>query len=537
MKSSLLVSWALLFLAPALLLLEYFSKLWSFEEYRYFPLVFVALGWLIADRWDRKLSHPSGWLGWVLTASSCFMVALAIYLWSPWLALIGWILALGAWLWSHRDEVSNERLIGLWVCSWLLVRLPLNLDGQLTAVLQRQTSSLASFVLDWIQIPHLRNGNVFELLGGPLFVENACSGVQSVFALLFVATLVLVWYGRSIWLWPLYLVAGFFWAGVLNTVRVAIIAVAQERYQIDLAHGWRHSVLGYICLGLAILMLLSTDRLLRVLFYELPRDSVDTKRRNPLVNLWNWALATAEQPANFRMRKPASRPGSEPLLEKLFPVVGGLGLVFLVSQVALRPATTVVTTAENKVAAIWEPDSQLMDPLKEQFTARNRTVARGSDDITLGSNSDSWELTVKGLPARLAISQPYNEFHELTVCYEAIGWTLNDRRVVADYGDWNYVKATFQKESGEQATLLYSGITRSGRSINPVDSSLQLLLSGRWKSLFSGKNAPVEYKNIMIQIWLPADEPLASDRMLALIDAHVQSRKLVQEALSRNPGP
>ncbi len=206
MKSPTAWAWIVLIAAPWLLLYDYFTLMWSFTEYRFFPALLLLAIWLIFERWDRQLHGVSALrLAWVAVGIACTVFAMII--WSPWLGMLGWLCFCGAWLWGHFDKLNGKRLAGIWILLLLLLRLPVHLDVKLTAYLQEKTSRLSSFILDWLEVIHFRNGNVFELAHGPLFVETACSGVQSLFAMLFIASLVVVWRGGSIWLWPVYLLA------------------------------------------------------------------------------------------------------------------------------------------------------------------------------------------------------------------------------------------------------------------------------------------------------------------------------------------
>ncbi len=174
----------------------------------------------------------------------------------------------------------------------LVLRLPLNLDNQLTSGLQSATSVVASYLLDLMGIVHRLAGNVFFLKDGALFVEEACSGVQSIFTLLFCALMLVVWLRRSPALIPFYIVSAIVWALAMNIVRVTAIAVAQDWYGIDLAHGWKHEVLGYSCLVVAGLLLWSSDRFFLVAFFPVPRAEVRHAPANPIVNAWNQMFAS-----------------------------------------------------------------------------------------------------------------------------------------------------------------------------------------------------------------------------------------------------
>ena len=517
MKSPITWAWIALLLAPWLLLIDYLSLLWTFPEYRYFPFLLVVSGWLVLDRWDRR-GNGLSWLATIPVLSGVLAIGLATLVWSPWLGMLGWLAISGGWLFTHFERDTGRRLSGVWILLLLLLRLPVHLDLKLTAYLQEKTARLSSFVLDWMNVIHFRNGTVFELQGGPLFVENACSGVQSLFALFFIATLIVVWRSGSLWLWPVYLLAGFLWAGFLNIVRIVCIAVAQEWYQLDLAHGWKHELLGYICLLVAIGLLLSTDRLIRVFFYEVPQESL-LRSPNPVSRFWNWLFQLSPIGLNAEAK---SNSKQYPLV-----ILAVIMLAAIVIQPLMRPATTVVATTNAKKESIWQPQATLFSNLSE-YQISNHSSIRGSDDITLGDNSDLWDFHIDGIHSRVAVSQPYNEFHEMTVCYQAVGWTLNERKVKQD-DDWGFVVATFRNDGGEMGVLIFSCIGRSGAAIDPPDASLASLASGRWQSFF--KKSVVEFDNLMIQMWVPTPESLSEESIHALTQAHLKSRATVKKSL------
>jgi exosortase/archaeosortase family protein len=144
-------------------------------------------------------------------------------------------------------------------------------------------------VLDVVGVRHLPQGNVIELPGHRLFVDEACSGVNSLFVL-FAATAVFVVAARRPLVWSALLLAtSAFWAAVANTARVTTIAIAQTRYDLDLSSGWQHQTLGFTTVGLAMLMLVSTDRVLAFLLQPIPHD--EGGRANPLSEIWNRCVA------------------------------------------------------------------------------------------------------------------------------------------------------------------------------------------------------------------------------------------------------
>ena len=519
MTRSTILFWAALLLAPILLLYSYYQSLWQIEQYRYFPVLFLAIGLLFWERWDRQLRSPTGWLSFAGLAFGVSVIILGIFLWSPWIANVGWLLICFVFFRSQWTTES-ESLVSIWPPMLLLVRLPLNLDQQLTSKLQGMTSRISSHLLDRMEVTHTLNGNIFDMPGGRLFVEDACSGVQSLFTLLFIAFFLVSWMKRSVILLPLYALSGIFWAAAMNVVRVVAIALAQEWYAMDLAHGWKHEVLGYACLGLAGLMLFSTDRLLRVVFYPLPSDLIATAKFNPLTAVWNWFFDTLPGRTLVNRFNTSGIP-------YLPTIAMSVALVLISAQFLFRPAS-VAASPEVSKDLLWEPGSDLFGTAVSGCPILDFESVRGGNNIELGFNSDIWKLNVEGIRARVAVSQPYNEFHDLCVCYESNGWQENDRTVVVPTGsDWAYVTARFVAPDGSYGSLVFSGLGVNGEPINPTDTSLTSMFSTRVRQTSS------VYSNLMIQIWATSGTPLSPDQIGAIVKSHLEAREIVRSRLVR----
>lgn len=93
-----------------------------------------------------------------------------------------------------------------------------------------------------------------------------------------------------------------------------------------------------------------------------------------------------------------------------------------------------------------------------------------------------WMYTRDGQSAGVCFDQlGLNHWHELTHCYQGLGWTLIGRSVQkeesASHGQaWEYVVADFKRETGEYATLVFSTFYEDG---TPADA-LRIGLDHDW---------------------------------------------------------
>ena len=190
----------------------------------------------------------------------------------------------GRTLFYSSSGTRDLSLFGLVLPLLLILRLPLGFDQLLVLKLQRITTTLSSVVLDLVGLPHAVNNNVIQLSTRELFVAEACSGIQSVFTLMFLAVTIVVMNRRVLWIAPLFILVSNVLAVATNVVRVCVIAMADVWGGIDLTKGWPHELVGYGALTIGILFLLSFDQLIHTLLHPIKADSGG---RNPLVRLWN----------------------------------------------------------------------------------------------------------------------------------------------------------------------------------------------------------------------------------------------------------
>ncbi len=415
----------------------------------------------------------------------------AYWLWSPWLGALAFVCNLGAFLFSHFaipavakagleespiDTIPVSRSLGsLWPISWMLLPLPMNLDQELTNWLQIRSSRLSSYLLDYLDIPHLQMGNVLEIASGRLFVEEACSGVQSLFTLIFAAILLVSALRRSPWTLPFYVLFAMVCAGIMNVVRILSVAVALHHYGVDLSTGWQHDLLGYVCLGLAATLLLSADRLFRVFFY--PARDQETVRQlpNPLVAIWNNIFRLPDSPFAAPTESPRPTESRSPIKSAAFITCTCIAIAGLALQGFRLLQNQPTTSTSTAVAA--EPfhnfPEQLPADVISRFTQIKHEQVRGNINMPMGEIGDIWSGVIEGVPVAVAVNQPYADWHDLNACYRGTGWTLNERRTVetkVDGQDWYCVESNWILPNQSYAHVWFSAFTEDGQPVNPLIS-------------------------------------------------------------------
>lgn len=303
-------------------LIAYLSGLWRQTHYQCFPFAIGAFVWLFATRRDGQPERWS-WPTWILLTVDIACLALQFYCYSPWLAVVGLTCTLTAWCYANRDTGYDRRLTYLALLPVIVLRLPLNYDEQVIHGLQCLTTTVGSKILHRFGLLHFREGNVLQFPGKSFMVEEACSGVQSLFTVLFIAAFVACLKRRSFVHGALLLASGVLMAGIMNDWRVVTITVAWDKYAYDLSAGFAHDLVGYSCLAVAASMLMSADAFLGFLSDPVPdieKPGPVGMFLNPLTFLWNRFVAVIPDELSNREVATVPQPGATSSAVKRFHV-------------------------------------------------------------------------------------------------------------------------------------------------------------------------------------------------------------------------
>ncbi|MFN6313461.1 MAG: exosortase/archaeosortase family protein [Planctomyces sp.] len=268
---------------------------WKLVHYQFFPFALGMFAWLFHTRRDPSLERW-GWFSLALIGVDLMLLVASVWLSSPWLAVAGLLAVLTAWCRASRERGYGGSLLCLSLLLVLTLRLPNDLDTQLIQWLQGRTTSLASGICHRIGLVHFSDGNILTVPGKQFLIAEACSGVKSLFTIMFIAALVIAMKRRSVLHGLTLVLLGMGTAGLMNTVRVLSVIMVWEQYQFDLSTGWIHDALGYVTLGIAALMLMSADAGLDLLTAWIPdirRPGAMAIYANPFIHCWNWYVATS----------------------------------------------------------------------------------------------------------------------------------------------------------------------------------------------------------------------------------------------------
>jgi exosortase len=477
------------------LMLIYARRLIRVEHYEFAPLLLVAVGMLLFQR-RRSLRGAARSDSTPVRTSmiGLCLLAAAIWLRSPWLAAVSFVGVAGLLLRDFSGRYRRELLFA-WAPLLLLIRPPFALDVVVMQSLQGKTSLWASGLLDVFGIPHLRNGSILEVPGRQFFVEEACSGIHSVFALLAWAALYVAWARVPVVRAVLLLACAVIWACAANLVRIIVILASHELWGLDLTQGFIHDGLGGVMFLLAAGLLVMSDRFLQFWLDPIKDDypgAAEVIRTHRLARSWN-AVVRAPAPVETPEALPDS-PSETSLTQSGSPAPRSPARGRLVSV-----GLTVCAVA----IALWEVDA--LPPTyaeDEETTAHAQKLSswlQGVDEATLPADVGKWqriaygEKPLWGEPERVGVSRiwtyatphgpavvsldsPFEGWHDVTQCYLGSGAAVESyltRRVqprgpqtpAGDDSPATVTEVVLRYPSGIRALLLFINFDEAGRNL------------------------------------------------------------------------
>lgn len=253
--STVLLSLVVLLYASVLRLLIF--QWWTDPNYGhgfFVPLFSGYILWQQRERWIKSEIKPSnfGFLVMLGAVGLLFIGSLGAELFTSRFSLLvliaGIILFLAGWNMLRAVAFPLAFLV-------FMIPIPVIIYNQITFPLQLIASRLATFWLEVVQVPVLRDGNVLVLSNLSLEVAEACSGIRSLMSLIALA----VAYGHFAeprrWVRYALVLLMVPSAIVTNAMRIVGAGVLAHRFGPQAAEGFLHQFSGWmVFLGTLVLI-------------------------------------------------------------------------------------------------------------------------------------------------------------------------------------------------------------------------------------------------------------------------------------------
>ena len=440
-------------LGYAPLLTLFFINLWGRPHYQFYPLALVGaffLAWTRLKEVPRPFEPGEARLSAVLLAASFFLLAAATVYWSPWLGSIAALIGVAGIVWWRGGRPLLKVLLPALLLLLILIPPPLAADSKLIEQLRVLAVAWSSRLLDVLGVTHALSGNIIELPGQKLLVDEACSGINSVLITLAGSLFYGLWRRRSAIHILVCLVSTLSFVLLGNLARITLGAWLKFRYSIDILSGRSHEIAGLILFVGYLTMILSMDQLLAFLTSPI--------RLRPRLEETPAAAAGAVE------RKPAPAGISRSWgrgAGYAFALLGlvALGLGWFRYQYSRAPAT--LPKSALRAGATFAMPEQIGN-----WKRLNTEVPPLQKVETMGVSSQVWHYRRGDIVASLGLDYPFRGYHDVTVCYSSRGWDLLERRAQgrqATNASPPFVEARMQNHVGLHGTVWFSAVDERGR--------------------------------------------------------------------------
>jgi exosortase len=431
------------------------------QHMQFAPLAIGAAVWFLSEKQTGPIRQRSyaglmvgSLLGWLLAG-------LALIAQSSWLAHFTMVYLVWIWALGRLRQHSFLRLTGICGLMAVTIPLPMGLDHQLIQWLQWVSSSLCSALLDVFRVVHLRRGNIIEIPSKTLFVEEACSGVDSQYALMAIAGALLI-LGRASWIVSLLTIVTVpIWAIFGNLLRIFAIAIGLEWFGVDLASGTVHTVLGLVTFGLAAWAHWSSVQFLNYWESRLLGAKTIEARSGP---------DELESSQRSVLGGCASTPASHTMaLDRRMLLVPALLVILAPPSFAglVRGNALPTIPSLSEEVADQFPDSRTLASNCEPLRFRGFVSQKRSRGDMLGEHSRIWQFSGSEGDVTASLDFLFRGWHPLWECYMGSGWERVTTQVVEITDPWlgfefPFYESLLRNQEGELAVLHFSLFDKSG---------------------------------------------------------------------------
>lgn len=363
---------------------------------------------------------PNPSLGRILVLVSWLLLTFSVYFNTPVVGVFSALLVVAATAITQGGRPLFIRCLPALAYLLLILPPPFGLDTLLVVKLQVFASKLSSKILDLIGVFHNLNGVIIEVGAKRYEVENACSGISSLLTTLACVLFYCLWF-RIHWLRATVLtLASVGWVLLNNTARIVAMAYFDVEWGINLLTGLPHQIFGMFLFALTLFFIWSMDRLLMFL------------GRSDLLRRRYEGIDANAQAMQASVQSFADLPGawyrSVPFAV-LFTALAALQIAEWYAYSTQVPYSgSALSKLYDKIDVATLPETSGRWTRPEKVIENNRPPGHA-----YGEFSRVWRYTYGKSPTQFGMTPPYceisfdfpfPEYHDLRVCYENSGWTL-----------------------------------------------------------------------------------------------------------------
>jgi exosortase len=496
---------AILLVAHFPMLFQLGKDLWSREHYQFYPFLIPASGFLMWEGFSRlkgPVKSGNQILCFILALISGFLLVLSSLIGSGTMAALATLLTIATAIYGIGGWSLFRELFPGWVILFLAVPPPFKLDEQLITTLQLWVAKANGMVLDIWPVEHIVQGAKVLIPGRELMVEEACSGIHSLFSTLFCALGLALWARRGVIHTIALLAISVYFVLLGNLLRIISIVLAEVRFGYDLASQPQHEILSMLIFIGLLGLVFSTDRLL--LFFS------------------PWAAHAAEAASNKARATGGSILSLIPDLPRSWVSSWAIGLLFaliamfqfwivgrdIASSSFNRPNIDIAEIGLNGFP------ERILGSSRMQFMKEKRDVKNIN-----GENSQTWSFAFANkYESTVSLDYTFTGWHDLTVCYRNNGWSI-DKRATEGRMDNGVAKEPYirldmsKRHTGQKGLVFFSLFDEGGQRLDPPSRStklwqerLDVIMNRIYGRSVSGMTAPTYQVQVVISSFAELSE-------------------------------
>lgn len=209
------------------------------------PFVSIFLVWHLKDKLDKLKINPSnlGWLFFIPGISIHALSALWRIYFSSGFSLI--LVIIGLILLFLGKEYLKQLIFPV---AFLLFMIPLPLVAiaNISFKLKIFAAQISTFVMNNLGVPAIRDGSIIKTRHAYIMVEDPCSGIRSLIALIALGALMAYFSNLSRAKKIILFASSIPIAIATNVIRIIALSLASEMYGPKLATGAFHTIMGML---------------------------------------------------------------------------------------------------------------------------------------------------------------------------------------------------------------------------------------------------------------------------------------------------
>ena len=234
------------------------------ERYSHAPLVFLMALYLIwIKRFEIKNHNDGPWIGVAITtfAGIALIIGELSAIWT--IVQYGMLLMCFGLAWAMIGKQIRKILIPF-MHLFLVIPLPYMLDVMLSGKMQLVSSNLGVAISRLMGMTVFQDGNIIDLGIYKLQVVEACSGLNYMYPLMTIGLMMGYMYKAPFYARAILFLSSVPISIVMNSARIAIVAVLVNQSGIQAAEGFMHYFEGWVIFLICISLLLVEAKLLNI---------------------------------------------------------------------------------------------------------------------------------------------------------------------------------------------------------------------------------------------------------------------------------